>query len=184
MNPIILFGSRYGTTERYARLLAQRTGLAAFPYKEARSLEGYDALLYLGGLYAGGVLGLSKTAGRLREGQLKGLAVITVGLADPKNAENVQNIRSSIRRQLPAALYERAEFFHLRGGVNYAKLSFTHRTMMGLLYRQAKSIPPPKRDAETQALLESWGGQADFFDAASLEPVLACGLLNGLAAGK
>ena len=85
MENIILYGSKYGSTRRYAEALAEKTGIPAVRYEDAPGLSDKKTIVYLGGLYAGGVLGLSKTMRgfSLRDGQK--LILVTVGLADPKS---------------------------------------------------------------------------------------------------
>lgn len=41
-NSIIIYGSRYGSTKRYAERLAEITGLKAIFYKEVKSVADYD----------------------------------------------------------------------------------------------------------------------------------------------
>ena len=54
MKAIILYGSRYGSTRRYAKELSGQTGSPAVSYQQAPELSGMDTIIYLGGLYAGG----------------------------------------------------------------------------------------------------------------------------------
>lgn len=62
MSNIIIYGSRYGTTKQYAEELSKRTNIKAISFKKVnQQIDNYDNIIYLGGLYAGGVLGLSKT---------------------------------------------------------------------------------------------------------------------------
>ena len=84
MDTIIIYGSCYGTTKIYAEALAERMGLHAVPYDRAGDLGGYQKIIYLGGLYAGGVKGLAKTVRKVDPTVCRRLAVITVGLADPE----------------------------------------------------------------------------------------------------
>ena len=65
-------------------------------------------IVYLGGLYAGGVLGLKKTLGSTVPGTGQKLLIATVGLADPGISENRYHIRGALQRQLPKEAYERA----------------------------------------------------------------------------
>ena len=170
MQTIILYGSQYGTTKRYADRLAEQTGLPAVSYESARDLSGYTQVVYLGGLYAGGVKGLKQTVKKLPAGVR--LILVTVGLADVQDKQNVENIRRSVRQQVPADILQNAEIFHLRGGIDYSKLSFTHKTMMKLLYNHARKLPPEKQTAETRAMIETFGTQVDFVDFSALEPVI------------
>ena len=52
MQKVIVYGSEYGTTKRYADELSNKTGVKAFAYTDVHNLTTYDKILYLGGLYA------------------------------------------------------------------------------------------------------------------------------------
>ncbi len=171
MERIIVYGSQYGSARRYAQKLSEQTGIPAVSYKQVSELAGMKTIVYLGGLYAGGVLGLAKTLRgfSLRDGTK--LILVTVGLADPDEEENRVNIRSSLQRQFPE-LFDEAKIFHLRGAIDYQKLSFGHRTMMALLYQSLRRTPLEKQTAENRALIETYGKQVDFTDFDALEPIM------------
>ena len=171
MKTLILYGSQYGTTKRYADELSRLTGLPAVSYEKAVDLASCEQIVYLGGLYAGGVKGLKQTAKKFPAGVR--LILVTVGLADVQDEQNIENIRRSVRRQLPAGLLQNTLLFHLRGGIDYGRLNLTHRTMMTLLYNHARKLPPEQQSAETKAMIETFGRQVDFVDFASLGPVAA-----------
>lgn len=170
MKTIILYGSQYGTTKRYAEKLAGLTGLPAVSYEKAPDLAGCEQIVYLGGLYAGGVKGLKQAVKKFPAGVR--LILVTVGLADVQDKQNVENIRRSVRRQLPAEVLQNTAFFHLRGGIDYSRLNLTHRTMMTLLYNHAKKLPPEQQNAETKAMIDTFGRQVDFVDFTALAPVV------------
>ena len=88
MKSIILYGSRYGSARRYAQELSSKTGIPAVGYRDIPSLSGHQTIVYIGALYAGGVLGLARTLRSLslRDGQR--LVIVTVGLADPDIPQN------------------------------------------------------------------------------------------------
>ena len=173
MDNIIIYGSKYGSARRYAERLSQMTNIAAVNYKDAPSLSGQDMIVYIGAIYAGGVTGLTKTLRGLVLRESQKLIIATVGLADPNIAENEINIKQSLRAQLPAALFEKAEIFNLRGAIDYAKLSFLHRSVMALMYRTLKKLPREKWSPENQALIETYGKQVDFVDFDTLAPIVS-----------
>ena len=78
---IIIYGSEYGSTKRYAERLSEITGIEAVNYKEAKDIGDYKRVVYLGGLFAGGVMGLKKTVSKMTSQQE--LILATVGLTDP-----------------------------------------------------------------------------------------------------
>ena len=170
MNSIIIYGSRYGSTKRYAECLAEITGLKAVFFKDVKSVAGYDRIVYLGALCAGGVMGLKKTVCGLSANQE--LFVATVGLADPTDAENVNHIRGCLKKQVPASHYDECKFFHLRGAIDYTRLGLKHRIMMKLLYSKVTKIPEAERNAEVRALIATYGKQVDFVNFDTLEPIV------------
>ena len=56
MEHIVVYGSQYGSARRYAEKLSEQTGIPAISYKDVSDLSGMKTIIYLGGLYAGGVL--------------------------------------------------------------------------------------------------------------------------------
>ena len=163
---IITYGSQYGSAEHYARKFADCTGFTVLSYREVKNLSGYASVIHFGALYAGGVLGLRQIMQQLPP--KAGLVIVTVGLADVQDEENIQNIRNAIRRQIPEDIFQRVQIFHLRGAIDYGKLNLKHRTMMALLYAKAKGLPEEKRNAETQAMIETYGKQVSFVEDAAL----------------
>ena len=126
----------------------------------------------MGGLYAGGIMGMAKTAKKISADKCKRFVVITVGLADPADEKNVENIRKAAIRQIPNSLADRTEFYHLRGGIDYEKLSFKHRMMMKMLYEQVKKQPVGEQDADTRAMIETYGQKVSFVDTECLEDIV------------
>ena len=172
MAGIVIYGTQYGTAKQYAEELARRTGFAICQYDAVGNINEFDAIAYVGSLYAGGVVGMRKTLSKLGDCQDKKIAIATVGLADPADQENVSNILGSAQRQLSKDVFENARFFCLRGGIDYSKLSFKHKTMMRLLHGKAKNLPEEQKTAEVRAMLETYGKRVDFVDFDSLDPIV------------
>ena len=95
---IIIYGSKYGTTRKYAEELSRRTGIEVVEYSDIEDINRYDTVIYLGALYAGSVLGLKKTLNKLRDINNKKVIIATVGLADPNDEENRKGIKDKIKR--------------------------------------------------------------------------------------
>lgn len=172
MEHIIVYGSQYGSARRYAEKLSEQTGIPAVSYKQVRGLSDMKTIIYMGGLYAGGVLGLAKTLRCLSAYDGVKLIIATVGLADPKEPENRENIRASLQRQLPEELFRQAEIFHLRGGIDYKNLSAGHRMIMALLYRSICKAPFEKQTEENRTFIETYGKHVDFTDFSELKAIV------------
>ena len=172
MNSIIIYGSHYGTTKEYAEELSKRTNIKAISFKKFnQQINDYDNIIYLGALYAGGVLGMSKTLKKLNNISNKKILIATVGLSDPTDEVNKNNIRNNIKNQIPKEVLEKAKIFHLRGGIDYSKLNFAHKTMMKLLYNAVKNLPNEKQTAEDRAMIESYNKKVNFIDFSSLDKI-------------
>ena len=172
---IIIYGSQYGTAKKYADELANRLGFELKSYESVGDINSYKTIIYIGALYAGGVLGMKKTFKSLKDCRRHKIIIATVGLADPTDKTNTDNIKREMKKQLPADVFDKAEFFHLRGGIDYSKLGFTHKTMMGMLYRKASTLPEDRKTAEVKAMIETYNKQVDFVDLSSLEAIIeAC----------
>lgn len=171
---IVIYGSQYGSAEKYAKELSSRLGCEAVRFEDAGDINACTTIIYIGSLYAGGVQGMKKTLKRLEGIENKKLIIATVGLADPADRENVEHIRNSMKNQLPSELYESARIFHLRGAIDYSRLGFLHKKMMGLLCKKAANLPEEKKNAEVRAMLETYNKKVDFIDYGTLEPIIQC----------
>ena len=170
MSKLIIYGSQYGTTKSYAEKLSEITGIEAISHEDVKDLSMYKTIIHLGGLYAGGIKGIKDTIKAI-DGDTE-LIIVTVGLADPTNRENTQNIKETASRQVPKELYDKARFFHLRGGIDYNKLSFIHKTMMKMVYSKVKSIPEDMLKEEDKGFIETYNKTVNFVDFNSLEPIV------------
>lgn len=170
MNTLIVYGSQYGTAKAYAEKFSEITGFPAISYEMRKGMNDCERMIYFGALYAGGVKGLKETVKRLPR-SIK-LVVVTVGLADPLAEDNIKNIRTALGRQFPEWFMNTTLLFHLRGGIDYQKLSFRHKTMMTLLYHKAKGLPEIEKTAEIRAMIETFDSVVSFVDYDTLTPIL------------
>ena len=173
MSNIIIYGSHYGTTKQYAEELSRRTNIEAISFKNVKDINNYDKIIYLGGLYAGGVLGMSQTLKKLTNISNKKIILVTIGLADPTDEQNINNIRNNIKSQIQKEIFEKAKIFHLRGGIDYSKLNFAHKTMMKILYNAVKNISQEKQTAEDRAMIETYNKKVDFIDFSNLDKIIS-----------
>ena len=162
MNTLIIYGSQYGTTKRYAEKFAEMTHFPVISYEDIKTLTEYERIIYFGGLYAGGIKGLKSTINKISPNTK--LIIVTVGLADVSDRRNIDNIRNSVRKQVPERLLNASSVFHVRGGIDYSKLNFKHKIMMKMLYRSLKNKPVESLTQEDKALMETYGKKVDFTD--------------------
>lgn len=168
---VVLYRTKYGTTEKYARWIAQDTGADVFDARRVRiqSLMDYDTIVYCGGLYAGGILGFSRIKKNDQKLADKKLLVAAVG-ATTKSDEARKEVMD---KNLTASMKGRVPLFLLRGGLDYKNMNVKDRLLMFLLYTSIKSKDPDTLDNDSKGILATYGKTVDFTNRAAIEPIVA-----------
>ena len=124
----------------------------------------------MGALFAGSVLGLKKFAATVTSQEL---IVITVGLVDQQDGENIRYIRNNIKSQIPAHLYNEDKIFHLRGAIDYSTMGMKHKLMMKFMHSRLSKMPEEELNAESKIILETYGKKVDYVDFNTLQPIVS-----------
>lgn len=149
MSRVIIYKSKTGHTERYARMLSEELNIPCYSYKDAK-INDNDEVIFLSYIYASKIMGLSKT---LKKYNIK--VLIAVGaLAYSKDYLNTLKDANNVK--LP--------FFYLRGGIDYSKLNFFFRKFLPII---GKDIA--KDDKELLNLFKNGG---DFVNKDNLKEAL------------
>ena len=150
MNAII-YTTNTGSTERYAKLLAQKTGLPAYSLAEAKKQVFAGAeVIYLGWIMAGSVNGYAEAAKRYRV-----RAVCGVGMGQTGTQTDSVRKKSGIPADIP--------LFTLQGNFDVKKLHGIYRPMMEIMVKTAgkglaeKSDRTPEEDDMLDMMLH--GGE-------------------------
>lgn len=170
MSKIIVYASRYGSTKRYADKLSELTGVEAVDYSKVKAITAYDKVIYMGSIIAGTVTGLKKTVSKMQAGQE--LVIVSVGMLDPKDSENVKGIRSIIKEQIPAEFYDESRIFHLHGCIDYPNLKLSHRMLMSMMRSMASKKPADELDAVSRTVLATYGQRIDNVDLSALDVIV------------
>ena len=170
----VIYASHYGFTEAYARWLAEELAADLLEAGKVKreDLERHGTIVYGGGLYAGGVNGISLLVKNAERIQGKRLYLFTVGASDPLDPENIANIRNGLVKALPPQLLESMRIYHLRGGLRYSKMSMVHRTMMAMLRKVLLKKPEAELRSEDRVLLETYGQDISFLDRVAIAPLV------------
>ena len=129
----IVYTTNTGSTEHYAKLLAQETGLPAFSLTEAKKvIPSGTEIIYLGWITAGSVKGFANAAKLYR---IRAVCAVGIGLTGTQT--------ESVRKKaaVPAAI----PLFTLQGNFNVKKLHGVYRLMMEIMVKAAgKSLAAKK----------------------------------------
>lgn len=167
---VIIYGSKYGTTEKYAKWIAAATGAELMKYKEAsiEKLQKYDTIIYGGGLYGTRILGfkaLKKSYGELKN---KKIVVFAVG-ASRESREVIARIKAI---NFTDEMKHNIQLFYLRGGLNYPAMSTKDRLLMLMLKVSIKVRKEEKRDADMNSILATYGKKVDFTQRSAIQPII------------
>ena len=114
METQIIYGSQYGAAKRYAHRMAERTGIPMIPYDKAEDLTGCSTIIYIGGLYAGGVLGLARTM-RNPNFKPKRWFLITVGSIRPAGrGDETGDTRTAAETDSTGVVFQGTDFSSAR----------------------------------------------------------------------
>ena len=174
MNILVSYGSKYGTTKRYAQWIAEELACDLADSREVsvEKLKSYDVIIHGGGLYAGGLCGINTIVKHFDVISDKQIILFSCGLADPEDPENVAHIESGLEKVLTPEMREKIRQFHLRGGIDYSRLGLTHKAMMAMLRRVMLKKGYDNLRSEDQMMLDTYGGTVDFTNRESLAPLL------------
>lgn len=178
MKVIVLYTSKYGSTETYARWIAEALKCSAKRLQDVQrqELTDYDVILYGGGLYASGIAGLKKFLTLMNDVEDKRLILFMVGMTNPSEASVYTEIAE---RDLTSEWIGRFETFAFRGNILFSKLSWLHKLMMKVPKSELEKKPMAERTEEDQLFLEMFGKDVIFTDKEQIKPLLNALQLNG-----
>lgn len=161
MNAIV-FTSNTGSTEQYAKLLSEETGIPAYPLSDsAKNVPIGSEVIYLGWIMAGSVKGYHDAAKRYRIS-----AVCAVGMG--RTGTQTENVRS--KTGIPAAV----PIFTLQGNFNVKRLHGVCRMMMEIMVKTVgkQLSDKPDRTPDEDDMLDMMLGSGERVNAANLNAVL------------
>ena len=162
----IVYTSQTGHTQRYAQMLAERTGVPAYSLKEAgKSLRRGEEIFYMGWLMAGTVKGLQSAMDRYT---IRGAAIVGVspqGNGDLWTEARINGGYSDSGGRL----------FYLQGGYAPEKLGFFYRMMMkpmaGSVVRQVQARGEAATDQQRR-MAEIFQHGGDFVREEALDEIV------------
>ena len=166
----VIYKSKYGSTERYARWIAEEIGADLFKSTDVSpaKLKEYDVLVFGGGLYAVNILGISLLKNNFDKIKNKKLVVFSVG-ASPASQKALDAVKE---KNFDKEMRQSVRFFHLRGALNYDKMSPKHKFMMSILKKMLDKKKPEELDEDSRGIQETFGQNTDFVNKDSIRPIV------------
>ena len=170
MNAIVVYKTKYGSTETYARWIAQELGCEAVDAKnvKAQELSAYDTIVYGGGLYAEVINGVSLITKNLDILAGKKIVVFSTGITpiDCRGYYDTYVIKKNFKNGVP----ENLRIFNFLGKMKMDELSMVHRTALKTLKKIMSSKENPSE--MEKLLVELCDADGDFCDRASIKELV------------
>ena len=173
MKTAVAYTSKYGSTKQYAQWLAEEIDADLYDMRRTsvERLDEYDIVIYGGGIYASGILGLGKIKKHWKQWSGKQIILFAVG-ASIKSDDLIKEIRTrdfaDTDREIP--------FFFCRGDYDFSRLKTGDKILMRLFKKmnenmEKKGTPAPDwEDGMKHVVLGSFQG----VDRAYLSELLGC----------
>ncbi len=116
----IIYESGTGFTERYAKLLSEKTGIPAYSFKEAKKKVGRgEEVVFLGWVFANKISGFDKAR------KLWNIAAVGAVGMNPRSDGNTKILLEENKPDCPLS--------YLWGGLDNDKLKGIHKIMLGFV---------------------------------------------------
>lgn len=164
MKNIVVYGTKKGSSEIYAKAFAKENDYPILEYTDLTSMElaSVDRVYYFGSVYAGNVLGLEEVKKKVTENQ--SLVIISVGFTSIYDQEKLEEIQQGI-----IELFPDAEHVHLRGRLVKEQLKLPEKLIIKMISKSsAKKEEEEKLDIKKAIEAVVSEGKADYIDLAEL----------------
>ena len=135
-NTLVIYKSKTGFTERYAKWIAGELFCDMIPYGERKKIcfDQYGTVVYGGAFYAGSINGIKWFKEKIPELNGKTLIVFVTGAMQ----ENVPEIEESMKRNFTEEERQKVKLFYMQAGLCYEKMGITDKILMAGLKKMLK----------------------------------------------
>lgn len=171
MKSIVVYKSKYGSTKTYSEWIAEELGCKAVDAKgvKAADLQGYDTIIYGGGLYAEMIAGanlITKNFDALKD---KKLVIFTTGLT-PLDCRDYYD-KMVLEKNFKPHMLEKIKVFNFMGKMIIEELSLPHKAAIVAL---KKIMSGKENPTEMEKLLIRLCDESgDFTDRAAIADLIA-----------
>ena len=143
MNTIVIYKTKYGSTEVYARHIAQALGCECFEAKkvDAEMLLKYDCIIYGGGLYAEVINGVGLITKNIDKLSDKKIVIFTTGITpiDCREYYDDEVLKRNFKNGVPSNI----RIFNFLGKMKSDELTVPHKAALVALKKIMSSRKNP-----------------------------------------
>lgn len=171
---LVLYHSNYGHTERYARWLAEdlEGDVRRIESVKLEDIAAYNSIIFGHSVYAGSYKYGKKIAEIIQAFPDKKYYFFGVNLADSSQIENKKTLTDNVTAAIGSENMDKIQLFFFRGGIDYPRLSFMHRSMMWMMDKMLKKKKDSEQTESDRALIQAYGKKIDFVDRRQIDPLI------------
>ncbi len=165
MSNIVVYESKYGSTERYAKWIAKELNCKISKLSETNidELTNYQNIIYGGWIHAGKLEGFNKFQENAYKLKNKNLLVFSVGLAKTEDP-SYKNFKDKNFKD-----FTNLQHFYLRGAFNFDKLNLIDKIMMRIFKLMIKI---KKAETENKDILTAYDKPVDYTNKENIKPIV------------
>ena len=170
MKTIVIYKSKYGSTETYARWIGEELGCDVVEASKikAEELLAYDTIIYGGGLYAEVIAGVTLITKNIDKLGGKKLIVYTTGITPVDYRDYYE--KYVVEKNFKNGIYEKIRMFNFPGKMILSELTMVHRAAIKTL---KKIMSDKKNPTEMEKMLiDLCDADGDFTDRTLIEDLV------------
>lgn len=152
MANIVLYESKYGSTERYAKWIGEELNCKVSRISDVNieELANYDNIIFGGWIHCGKLEGFKKIQNNIDKFKSKNFLVFASGLSITEDNAYKNFKKKSFKD------FNNLQDFYLNGAFNFNNLTFLDKVMMRIFKIILKMQKPEKRDEATIEMLNAY----------------------------
>lgn len=168
-NLVILYQSKYGFTKKYADWLSEELfcDVVETRHADIAKIRQYDIIVLGGGIYAGGIAGISFIIKHYDKLKDKKIIVFAVG-ASPYDEKAMNELRNRHFKNDMAKI----SCFYCRGGWNEDIMSLKDRVLCNMLKKAVSKKDPNTYKPWEKALIDAIGSNYDWTSKENIMPII------------
>jgi len=168
MNNIVIYESKYGSTEKYAKWIGEELNCSVSRIGDINidELTNYDNIIFGGWVHAGSLKGFKKIYDNIDKLKDKNILVFAVGLATIEDKDYQEFKEKTFK------YFNNLKHFYLRGAFDFNSLAFSDKMMMRIFKIILKRQKPENRDEKIQGMLNAYAKPVDFTDKECIKPIV------------
>lgn len=168
MNNIVVYESKYGSTERYAKWIGEELNckVARISDVPIDELTKYDNIIFGGWVKAGSLNGFDKLSKNINKLKDKNLLVFGVGTSPTEDRDYVKFKEKNFKE------FNNIQTFYLRGARNFNILTLKDKVMVSVFKMILKRQEQEKRDENIISMMNNNSKSVDFTNKEAIQPIL------------